>query len=412
MAQVQFAIQGTCDTRFELVRQEFERNFGERGEVGASVAVTVDGKTVVDLWGGVADPQTGRPWDRDTKVVVWSSTKGATALCAHILVDRGELDLEAPVARYWPEFAANGKDAIPVRMLLNHQSGLAAIREPLAPGSFPDWEKMTTLLARETPWWEPGTRHGYHAFTFGWLVGEVVRRVSGTSLGTFFRDEVAKPHGIDFHIGLPAELESCVAPDIPPAPPAPGEPVSPVFVVAMTQPDSLPAHAIANTGGYFPDPSQFDSRAAHAAEIPAAGGITNGRGLAAMYALLAGGGKKSVVSEKQLVRMGAVSSASGVDATLLLPTRFTLGYAKAIDNRRVSPHPDDSVLIAEEAFCHPGAGGSYGIADPKARMSVGYAMNRMGAGAGFNARGQSLVDAAYRSLGYTTNGPGSWIKEG
>ena len=412
MAQVQTMVQGTCDSRFELVREEFERNFSERGEVGASIAVTLDGKTVVDLWGGVADAASGRPWEKDTKVVVWSSTKGATALCAHILVDRGELDLEAPVAKYWPEFAQSGKDTIPFRMLLNHQSGLAAVREPLAPGDFNDWEKMTTLIARQTPFWEPGTRHGYHAFTFGWLVGEVVRRVSGKSVGAFFRDEVAKPNGIDFWIGLPEELESSVAGDIPPAPPAPGEPVSPFFIVAMTQPDSIPAKAVINTGGYFPDPSQFDSRAAHAAEIPAAGGITNGRGLASMYALLAGGAKRPIVSEKEIARMAAVSSASGVDATLMLPTRFTLGYAKAIDNRRISPHPDDSALMSEEAFGHPGAGGSYGIADPKARMSIGYAMNKMGAGAGFNPRGQSLVDATYRSLGYTTNASGSWIKEG
>lgn len=410
MAQVQTAIQGTCDARFELVREEFERNFSERGEVGASVSVSVDGKSVVDLWGGIADAQSGKPWEKDTKVVVWSSTKGATSLCAHILADRGELDLDAPVAKYWPEFATNGKEKILVRHLLNHQSGVAAVREPLAPGSFCDWEKMTTLLARETPWWEPGTRHGYHAFTFGWLVGEVVRRVSGKSLGAFFRDEVAAPHGVDFHIGLPEALESSVGRDIPPSPPAPGEPVSPLFVAAMTQPQSMHAFLIGNTGGYFPDPSQFDSRDAHAAEIPAAGGITNGRGLAAMYALLAGGSPKSIVSERQIARMGAVNSA-GDDLSLLLPTRFALGYAKSIDNRRNSPTPDDSLLIAEEAFGHPGVGGSIGFADPRVRMSFGYAMNLMGPGAGLNPRPQSLVDAAYRSLGYTTNAPGSWIKE-
>jgi CubicO group peptidase (beta-lactamase class C family) len=241
-------------------------------------------------------------------------------------------------------------------------------------------------------------------------VGEVVRRVSGKTVGTFFREEVAKPHGVDFHIGLPEELEDTVAADIPPSPPAPGEPVSPLFVAAMTQPASMHAFLIGNTGGYFPDPSQFDSRAAHAAEIPAAGGITNGRGLAAMYALLAGGSSKTVVSEKQIARMSAVNSAGG-DASLLLPTRFALGYAKTIDNRRNSPTPDDSLLMSEDAFGHPGVGGSIGFADPKARMSFGYAMNLMGPGAGLNARPQSLVDAAYRSLGYTTNAPGAWIKE-
>ncbi len=412
MAQVQATVQGTCDQKFELVRHEFERNLSERGEVGASVAITLDGKKVVDLWGGAADPQTGRLWEKNTKVVVWSSTKGATALCAHILADRGELDLDAPVARYWPEFAQNGKEAIPVRMLLNHQSGVVALREPLPAGAFFDWERMTSVIAGEAPFWEPGTRHGYHAFTFGWLVGEVVRRVSGKSVGVFFRDEVAAPYDIDFWIGLPEQLEATVAPDIPPAPPAPGEPVSPVFVVAMTQPESLQAKLIGNTGGYFPDPTQFDSRAAHAAEIPAAGGITNGRGLAAMYALLAAGAKERIVSEKAIARMAAVSSSSGQDASLLLPTRFSLGYVKSVDNRRFSPTPDDSVLLSEEAFGHSGVGGSIGFADPKARMSFGYAMNRMGAGAGINARPQSLVDAAYRSLGYTTNAPGSWIREG
>jgi CubicO group peptidase (beta-lactamase class C family) len=412
MAQVQTAIQGTCDQKFELVRKELERNFAERGELGASVAITLDGKTVVDLWGGTADAESGRPWDKDTKVVVWSSTKGATALCAHILADRGELDFDAPVAKYWPEFGNNGKETIPVRMLLNHQAGIAALREPLPVGAFLDWERMTSALATETPWWEPGTRHGYHAFTFGWLVGEVVKRISGQSLGAFFADQVAKRHDIDFWIGLPEDLEPTVAPDIPPAPPAPGEPVSPVFVVAMTQPESLQAKQIMNTGGYFPDPTQFDSRAGHAAEIPAVGGITNGRGLAAMYALLAGGTKNTVVSEKQIARMAAVSSASGSDASLLLPTRFSLGYVKSIDNRRISPSPDDSILMSEDAFGHPGVGGSVGFADPRAGMSFGYAMNRMGAGAGLNARGQSLVDAAYRSLGYSSNASGAWIREG
>jgi CubicO group peptidase (beta-lactamase class C family) len=412
MAQVQSAIQGTCNAKFELVQQEFDRNFRERGEVGASVAITIDGQTVVDLWGGVADPQTGRTWEKDSKVVVWSSTKGATALCAHILADRGELDLDAPVAKYWPEFGNNGKETIRVRMLLNHQAGVAALREPLPVGAFLDWERMTSALARETPWWEPGTRHGYHAFTFGWLVGEVVKRVSGQSVGAFFADQVAKRNNVDFWIGLPEELEPTVAPDIPPAPPAPGEPVSPVFVVAMTEPESLQAKQLLNTGGYFPDPSQFDSRAGHAAEIPAVSGITNGRGLAAMYALLAGGTKNSVVSERQIARMAAVSSASGSDASLLLPTRFSLGYVKSIDNRQISPSPDDSILMSEDAFGHPGVGGSVGFADPRARMSFGYAMNRMGAGAGLNARGQSLVDAAYRSLGYSSNASGAWIREG
>src|SRR6185503_661525 len=183
------AIAGTCDSRFEAVRAQFERNFAERGEVGASVCVTVGGATVVDLWGGIADPKTGRAWERDTIGVVWSCTKGATALCAHMLVARGALDLDAPVASYWPEFAAAGKGAITVRMLLSHQAGLAAISEPILDDGYCDWDLIVGRLAAQAPLWSPGTRQGYHALTFGHLVGELVRRISGRSIGAFFGDE-------------------------------------------------------------------------------------------------------------------------------------------------------------------------------------------------------------------------------
>ena len=309
MAQLATAVHGVCDSKFEAVRHEFEANFG-RGEVGASVHMIVDGQPVVDLWGGTADPATGKTWDADTIVLIWSSTKGATAICAHILADRGLLDLDAPVAQYWPEFAQNGKEKITVRMLLNHQAGLCAISEPLSPGAFYDWDAMTAALARQKPWWEPGTRNGYHAYTFGWLVGEVVRRVSGKSLGTFFKEEVAEPLGIDFWIGLPEAIEARAAPVIPTPPPAPGEPVSPLLLVAMTQPESMQALLFLNTGGYGLVPGEVDSRAAHAAEIPAVGGITNARAMARMYAALLPGAAKRLVSDAAFVRMGAVSSAT------------------------------------------------------------------------------------------------------
>src|SRR5215216_5146960 len=226
------SIHGTCASQFAEVRNEFERNFAERGEVGASVHLTVDGETVVDLWGGVADPSSGRPWTEDTLIHVWSCTKGATALCAHILASRGELDLDAPVMRYWPEFGKNGKEGVLVRHLLNHQAGLPAIREPLPPGAFYDWEYMTDALAREEPFWPPGTQHGYHGLTFGYLVGEVVRRVSGRPLGEFFRDEVTGPLGIEFWLGLPEELEPRVAPMIPVDPTQPGVELSTMFLTA------------------------------------------------------------------------------------------------------------------------------------------------------------------------------------
>ncbi len=207
-------VHGSCDPKFAQVRQEFERNFSERGEVGASVCVTVRGETVVDLWGGTARPDTQTPWTAETVSLVFSSTKGATALCAHILASRGRLDLDASVATYWPEFAQAGKSEIPVTMILNHQAGLPAVRTPLPQGAYANWDLMVNALAKEEPFWEPGTRNGYHALTIGWLVGEVVRRVSGKSLGTFFQNEVAKPLGLDFWIGLPEDKEPRVAPMI------------------------------------------------------------------------------------------------------------------------------------------------------------------------------------------------------
>jgi CubicO group peptidase (beta-lactamase class C family) len=401
-------VEGTCTRRFSRVRDEFERNFAERGEVGASVCVKVRGETEVDLWGGVARPATEStdavPWVRDTIGHVWSCTKGATALCAHMLVSRGQLDLNAPVSAYWPEFGGNfGKDKIRVRQLLNHQTGLPAVRAALPEGAFYDWQLMTQTLAAEEPFWEPGTRNGYHAFTFGFLAGEVVRRVSGRSLGTFFRQEVARPLGLDFWIGLPAEHEPRVAPTIPADPPQPGDPLPSLYQRAFTDPASVQALALFNTGGYLTQPGESDSREAHAAEIGAVGGITNARGLAGMYAPLANGGAVEgvrLVSPDHLVLMAAVSSATSVDFLLLVPTRFALGYVKSIDNRYLPPADSEGVLLYETAFGHSGFGGSLGFADPDARLSFGYTMNKQGAGLGVNERGQSLVDAVYRALGY------------
>jgi len=228
-----------------------------------------------------------------------------------MLADRGLLDLDAPVVRYWPEFGQAGKEAIPVKMLLNHQSGLAAIREPLPPGAFCEWELMIKALEKEEPWWRPGSMHGYHGFTFGWLVGEVVRRVSDKSLGTFFREEVAEPLGLDFWIGLPEALENRVAFMIPAPPPGPEGLMPPMFV-AMADPTSLQTLVMFNSGGHMlPGPDGvfgFNVQAAHAAEIGAAGGISNARGLAGMYAPLANGGSLNgvrLVGRESLARIGS-----------------------------------------------------------------------------------------------------------
>ena len=399
-------VHGSCDPKFQSVRQEFERNLRERGEVGASVCITLRGETVVDLWGGMARPETQTPWAADTISIVFSSTKGATALCAHMLASRGKLDLDAPVAKYWPEFAQSGKEHIMVKMILNHQAGLPAVREPLPQGAYANWNLMVNTLAKEAPFWEPGTRNGYHALTIGWLVGEIVRRVSGKSLGTFFQDEIAKPLGLDFWIGLPEDKESRVAPMIAAAP----DPDS-LFFREIAKPGSLQSLVLLNSGGYMGAAPEFDFRAAHAAEIGAAGGITNARGLAGMYAPLACGGKLrgvELVSPTILAQMARVSSATGQDAVLVMPTRFSLGFMKTMDNRRERLGVRDSVLLSEDAFGHVGAGGSIGFADPKAEMSFGYTMNRMGPGASLNDRGQSLVDATYRALGYQSDASGAW----
>jgi CubicO group peptidase (beta-lactamase class C family) len=362
----------------------------------------------------VAAPDTGAPWGPDTLVHVWSATKGATALCAHLLADRGALDVNAPVANYWPEFAKNGKDGVLVRHLLGHQAGLPAVREPLPPGCFYDWALMTDALAREEPFWRPGTRHGYHGLTFGFLVGEVVRRISGRGLGTFFAQEVAGPLGLDFWLGLPEEHEPRVSTTIPADPTAPGAAVPSLFIAAMTEPTSMQGLMLANSGGYMTMPGESDSRAAHAAVMGAVGGITNARGLAGMYRPLALGGAVDgvrLVSPERVARMGAIVSATGFDAVCMVPSRFALGFMKCVDNRYLPPGDREGLLLPEEAFGHNGMGGSLGFADPRARISFGYAMNRQGIGLGVNERGQSLVDAAYRALGYRrVDDGGPWYR--
>jgi CubicO group peptidase (beta-lactamase class C family) len=402
------AVYGTCSSRFSKVRDEFQRNFDERGEVGASVCVTVRGETEVDLWGGVAkvatDTTPAVPWQQNTIGHVWSCTKGATSLCAHMLVSRGQLDLNAPVGNYWPEYGAvASKSAVLVRQLMAHQGGQPAVRTPLPPGAFYDWDLMTQTMAGEEPFWEPGTRNGYHAFTYGFLVGEVVRRVSGRSLGTFFRQEVAQPLGLDFWIGLPESEEPRVAPTIPADPPQPGQSLPTFFAEAFADPTSVQALAVFNNGGYLLTPGESDSRAAHAAEMGAVGAITNARGLAGMYSPLANGGmagRTRLVSRDELVLMGAAASATSSDFLLKVPTRLTMGYFKTVDNRYLPPADSEGVLMAETAFGHTGLGGSHGFAEPALQLSFGYSMNKQGSGLGVNARGQSLINAVYEAFGY------------
>ncbi|WP_422029698.1 serine hydrolase domain-containing protein [Reyranella sp.] len=404
--------QGTCRPGFERVAEAFEKNLKEKGEIGASVCLTVGGETVVDLWGGVADAKTSAPWTRDTVSIVFSCTKGATALCAHVLASRGALDLDAPVAELWPEFAQHGKERVTTRMMLDHSSAVPAVRAKVKDDGPYDWAYMTDRLAAEVPFWEPGTRNGYHGFTFGWTVGEMVRRASGKSLGTFFREEIAGPLGLDFWIGLPEEIEPRVAPIVAHVYKA-ADAVTPFMRDLATNKESVAALFYFNNGAWRSGGA--NTRAGHAAEIGAANGITNARGLAGMYAPLANGGG-DLVDATTLARMGEVSMATHDDATLRIPTRFALGFMKSMDNRRRSlaaklwGEDCDSVILSSAAFGHVGAGGSLGFADPVAGLSFGYTMNRMGPGLLMNERGQALVDAAYLSLGYKNKDGGVWVK--
>ncbi|MGH6869243.1 MAG: serine hydrolase domain-containing protein, partial [Methylocella sp.] len=281
-------INGEFDPRFAPVRDAFIENFEQRGELGAAASIVVDGRCVVDLWAGHADAAKTRPWHRDTLVNVWSTTKGLCAMCAHRLADQGKLDFDAPVAKYWPEFAQAGKGSIPVSYLLNHKAGLAAIKAPLKDEDLFNWEKVTTELARQEPWWQPGTRHGYHAITFGWLVGEVVRRISGKSLGTYFHDEIAGPLDADAWIGIGPEFDARVADIIYAPAPLPGE--TNIFAEMMKDPASVNALAIMNPPTMF-SAETTNSRAWRGAEIPGANGHANARALARIYGALARGGE-------------------------------------------------------------------------------------------------------------------------
>jgi CubicO group peptidase (beta-lactamase class C family) len=381
-------VHGHCDARFAAVRTAFEENFQGRDELGAGVTVTLDGETVVDLWGGWADAARTRPWERDTLVNVWSTSKGPTSLCAHILADRGLLDFDAPVAAYWPQFAAAGKESVLVRHLLSHRAGLAGLREPHDLAQLCDWELTVERLAAQEPWWEPGTRSGYHALTFGHLVGEVVRHVSGLRPGAFLEREVTGPLGIDFTIGLPEKEADRAAELVHPPVASSSEQaaifaqLAPAAVAALTNP--LVGATEANTAGW------------RAAEIPAANGHGTARAVAALYGIFAGRGaygSRQVLSPEAAER---VREGQGSCRDLVLGAGFEheteagLGLWLSGPNGSYGPNP--------RAFGHDGFGGSCGLADPESGLSLGYVMNRMGPHIADDPRKMALVDALYSAL--------------
>ena len=361
-------INGVCDERFSRVRDAFAANFENGEEVGASFAVTVNGEYVVDLWAGHADAGLTRPWERDTIVNVWSTGKAVTATCAHMLVDRGLLDIDAPVAKYWPEFAQAGKEKMPVRYLLSHQSGLSVIEKPLPTETFYDWDGMASALAAQKPLWEPGTKPGYQAITFGYLVGEVVRRITGKSLGTFVREEIAGPLGADFHIGLSEEHHARVAEIVPYESPQPWE-------VPSDDTASDLQFKLRQLSGNPPITADLaNTQPWRAAEIPAANGHGNARSVARIMSALACGGKVDGVRllSESAIENAIEEQAYDNDIDLGVPMRWGLGYMLVSKDLPLSPHP--------RAFAHAGWGGSLGVADLDARVSWAYAMNQLGTG--------------------------------
>jgi CubicO group peptidase (beta-lactamase class C family) len=391
-------IDGEVAPGFEPVREAFAANFARHGDIGAAVCVYRDGRPVVDLWGGVADPDpdpdAGRPWARDTLQLVYSSTKGVTTTAAHLLAQRGALDLDAPVADYWPEFAANGKAEIPVRRLLSHQAGVVALDRPVPLADALAWEPMVAALAAQRPVWTPGTAHGYHGRTFGWLVGEVIRRVSGRSPGGFFAEEIAAPLALDFFIGLPAGERGRVSrmvykePDFDFAAMSP-ESIPEEFrdlVAALIDPNSLYNRAFSVT-----DPAQidFNSPEVQAAELPASNGIGTARGLARMYAALIGEVDGVRLFTPETLADATKEQAGGTDRVILVPTRFASGYMLP-----TATNP----MTGPASFGHPGRGGSLGFADPEHGIAFGYVMNHIIESAPDDVRAGSLVDALRKSL--------------
>ena len=375
------AVHGRCEPRFEGLRSALGEVLASGTEVGAALAVCVDKQPVVDLWGGHADAARTRPWTRDTIVNLFSVGKAITAICAHRLVEAGRLDLDVPVARYWPEFAQAGKDRVLVRHLLTHQAGLPAIAQSLPPGAWAEWDVMTAALTAQAPWWEAGRGHGYHVNTQGFLIGEVVRRVAGQSIGTYLRESLAGPAGIDFHIGLGPEHDERCADFLPPPTPSLGrEELSGLALMrlnAYRNPANVSGMGIVNT------------RAWRAAEVPSTNG--HGNAVARLYSALAGDGSLDGVHvlAPETVARSIAEQVNGPDIVLERPTRYGLGFQLTMPERRLGPNP--------RAFGHFGAGGSLGFADPDARVAIGYAMNQGRLG-WQHKHVRHLIDLVYAAL--------------
>ena len=382
----QVTIEGACAEEFQAVRDAFAANFVDPGEVGAAAAVVVDGRVVVDLWAGLADAHTGRAWAERTPVLVYSATKGPTALCALLLWERGLLDIDAPVAEVWPDFAAAGKAAVTTRHLLTHQAGLPVFDDPIAFADCHDPDLVAARLAAQKPRWAPGTAHGYHPLTFGWLVGEVVRRVTGRSVGRMLAEEVTGPLDLDLWIGLPPEREASIARLAPArfdlSSIEPNDPAL-AFAAAIFDTSSLTFLAFSNPPGQF-DVESFNAPELHQAEWPAANGIATARALARLYGELACDRVLAAATLDEASR----PQVSGPDRVLAIDTTFGLGFSLS------SP----LAAHAPGSFGHEGAGGAVAFADRARGLGFAYVMNQLTASLGADRRSRRLVEALYSCL--------------
>lgn len=375
-------INGLCDEQFKAVKEAFALNFDEGLEVGASFAATLNGKFILDMWAGYADAAQTKPWEQNTIVNVYSTTKVMTAICTLMLVDRGLLDLDTPVAKYWPEFAQNGKEKIPVRFLLSHTSGLSGWEKKITVEDLYDWDKVVNLLAAQKPWWEPGTKSGYHSSTFGNLLGELILRITGKTIGTFFKEEVAEPLKADFHIGLPEEYDYRVGDLIPP-------PSMDVSQNGEFDPNSIALKTFINP---LMNPEQTKTRAWRAAELPADNGHCNARSVARITSAIACGG---TVDGVHLLSIDTIEKALeeqsyGKDLVLMVPIRFGLGFGLQNKERPIGPN--------QRILYWGGWGGSVSIMDLDARLSIAYVMNKMVTTTTGDPRSSRLVEALYEAL--------------
>ena len=375
-------IHGKADDRFGQLAELLSASIDNGDDIGASISVTIEGETVVDLWGGWSDEAKTKPWEENTITNVWSTTKTMTSLSALVLADRGELDLDAPVATYWPEFAANGKEGIAVKQLMGHTSGVSGWAQPVEVEDIYDWEKSTSMLAAQEPWWEPGTASGYHALNQGHLVGEVIRRITGKQLGAFFASEIAGPLGVDFQIGLNPADDERVANVIPP-PPLP-------FDLDSMDPNSP---AVRTMTGPAPVAETSWTPEWRRADIGAANGHGNARAVARAQAVIANGGEVDgvkLLSPATIARIFEVQ-ADGVDVVLGVPLKFGIGYGLKSES---APHlPDGNICF------WGGWGGSSIIVDTDRRVTFAYMMNRMAEGVLGDPRGVGLFEATHAALG-------------